>query len=146
MPFKTLRVGIEIAWNMPHAFMGTIISAPSLRSLICIPTLTKFGVYGDWRCLLTPRHLDVLEQCIRARASSGAPPLVVLAMGRFYTRGAYTVTETMAALKRIASVLAEVSPTTALRLVSSPYPDEVDMSGFTTSAPVRVERVTNDEW
>lgn len=137
---KCLQVGIEIASDVHPNSLSPIMCAPSLWNLLCIPTVTLFCAHGDWRCLLTRRHLELFEQCMRARASSGAPPLLDLYVALIFNQGAHTAAFVWAALDRIVAVLSEVSPTTVLRLGSRSANDfYVDLSSFTTTGAVRIE-------
>ena len=133
-----LRVGVFAASDMPMVLFSASLSA-RLWSLVRIPRLSEFAIFGDFTCVLAPGHISMLRQ----RMTSGAPPLDLLAIGPIEITVSDSVNGTMAALERIASALAELSPTTVLRLVSEPGNDgAVDLSGFVTSTIVQVEHVT----
>ena len=50
-------------------------TAASSWRLLLMPSLVTFMAVGDGECWLTPDHLLVLEQCLRARQSYGYTPL-----------------------------------------------------------------------
>ena len=87
-------------------------TAASPWRLLLMPSLVTFTAKGDAECWLTPDHLLVFEQCLRARQFYGYSPLASIGLGFESLFGGSSLFRK--GVKKVRSIVASVSPSTVV--------------------------------